>query len=259
MDGELRDGPEPPARPRAIVVADAHLGEVQHDVQRFVAFLRSCAQVQGLHALYILGDLFTLWIGTPRMQLSFHQPVLEALHTLREHGIRLTYVEGNRDYFLAPHYLQAPFDEIASDSTRLHIGNRHFYLAHGDLVNTADRPYRVWRAFSRNRLIYAGFLSLPRSLSVRLAHSIERKLRGTNRKNKAAFPSEICDRCARQLWQAGYDTIILGHFHEARHQCQMLSPLAKKKHLYVLPAWKDTSSYLAIGAEGQCSFHYDAD
>ena len=182
-----------------IVVADAHLDGLNKELEQFLSFLHSL-QESDIHVLYILGDLFNIWLGTPKMQLSYQISVIEALQVLQNTGIQVNYVEGNRDYFLSPLYLNAPFVEIASEYTQTVIGNTQFYLSHGDLVNVHDRQYRLWRSFSRNRIIYTGFKRLPRSVAVRLVHHLEQKLRGTNQRNKAS----LCKRrhslyCKRPL------------------------------------------------------------
>jgi UDP-2,3-diacylglucosamine pyrophosphatase LpxH len=166
--------------------------------------------------------------------------------------VLVKYVEGNRDYFLAPFYLDAPFAEIASEYTQTVIGNTHMYFSHGDLVNVFDRQYRLWRSFSRNRIIYTGLKWLPRSITVRLVHHLEQKLRETNQRNKLSFPAELCETYARNLLQAGNDVVILGHFHEEYHQEFLIN--RQKKYLYILPAWKDTHKYLEISDQGECSF-----
>lgn len=234
-----------------VVVADAHLESLSTELKHFLNFLFTL-QKSHIRALYILGDLFTIWLGTAKMLLKHQRPIIEALQRLRDEGISVKYVEGNRDYFLSPFYLHSPFVEIASESTQERIGNKCIHFSHGDLVNVHDRQYRLWRKISRNRILYAGFRGLPRSLAVRFARYLEQKFRETNREHKSYFPLKTCEAYARNLWQAGYDIIILGHFHK-EHQLEFFMN-GQKKYLYVLPAWKDTHKYLEISEQGECSF-----
>lgn len=235
----------------AVVVADAHLDGFNQELDRFLLFLSTLSR-RSIHTLYILGDLFTLWLGSPKLRLPYQQPVLEALHTLRAQGLEIKYVEGNRDYFLAPHYLDAPFVEVASEYTHEVIGARSFYFSHGDLVNVRDTQYRRWREISRNRIIYAGFNCLPRVVAVRLARYLEQTFRGTNQQHKSTFPADLCETYARNVFRTGYDVIILGHFHEARQQEFLLEN--RRTYLYILPAWKDTPTYLQISEQGEVGF-----
>lgn len=234
-----------------IVVADAHLDQQAQKLARFLSFL-DFLRASPPQALYLLGDLFTIWLGTAKMQLPHQATVVAALRTLQAQGIRLTYVEGNRDYFLAPCYLHAPFQEIAAEHAQARIGDKRVYFAHGDLVNAHDQQYRLWRSISRNRLLYRGFECLPRAVAVHFVHYLERAFRETNQRQKAAFPAETCADYARRILETGYDAIILGHFHEERQQTFAIN--GQPKYLYVLPAWKDTPTYLRITAHGACVF-----
>jgi UDP-2,3-diacylglucosamine diphosphatase len=233
-----------------IVIADAHLDNLNTELDDFLRFL-AALQHPPIRTLYILGDLFTFWIGTPQMQLPYQQAVIKALQALRDSQIIVKYVEGNRDYFLAPLYLDNPFAEIASEYAQEVFGNTRIYFAHGDLVNVSDRQYRLWRRISRSRFIYAGFKRLPRSVAVHVVRYLEHTLNRTNQRHKGSFPLKTCEAYARKVFQAGYDTLVLGHFHEARHH--EFSINGQQKSLYVLPAWKDTYTYLRISESGACS------
>lgn len=229
-----------------IVVADAHLDGLNNELDRFLSFLAQL-QERHIHSLFILGDLFNIWLGAPKLLLSHQKPVIDALQRLHNAGIQINYVEGNRDYFLAPLYLHAPFQNIASEFLKEEIGEKQYYFSHGDLVNIHDRQYRLWRKFSRNRLLFSVFNYLPQTVAVHIVHLLEQKFRTTNTRHKASFPLKTCRTYADSLWKQGYDVIILGHFHEGHYFT--ISSGHSQKALYVLPEWKKTYTYLSITAE----------
>ena len=241
---------EPERVPYAVVVADAHIDGEHSALQEFLSFLHGLPSIR-IRALYILGDLFNVWLGAPRLQLPYQGSVLEALRTLSHQGIDLIYVEGNRDYFLAPAYLGDPFRDIASESIWAEIGNHRIHFSHGDLVNVEDTQYRMWRHFSRNRGVYGMFNILPSFLALKLARYLESTFQATNQKHKTTFPADLCERYAHALFE-DYDTIILGHFHQQFHQSFQFHKQAKQ--VYALPAWKDTPVYLEITTQGECLF-----
>lgn len=230
-----------------LVIADAHLDDMDQELDIFLTFLTFLRE-NPIKTLYILGDLFTIWLGTPKFTLPHHTAVSQALSALNEVGIQVNYVEGNRDYFLAPFYLKTPFYQIADESLQETIGGRRFYFAHGDLVNVHDKPYRLWRSLSRNPWLFSVFRAIPRTLSVYLVQSLERRFRSTNRQHKSFFPERVCRAYAEERWEAGIDVIILGHFHEEHALSALLN--GKRHTLQVLPAWKDTYQYLLIDEEG---------
>ncbi len=235
-----------------LVLADAHLESFDEELELFLDFLHSSRQ-NDIQALLLLGDLFNIWIGTAKMELPHQIPVVKALQALYEHGVHLVYVEGNRDYFLAPRYLNPPFHEITSEGTQGKFGRHSIYFSHGDLVNLHDKQYRNWRRFSRNPLIFKLFSMLPQALAVAFVHKLEQTFRQSNQRHKSSFPLDTCREYAEQLWGEGYDTILLGHFHEQRR----LQPSDgdARQQLLVLPSWKDGHRYLTLSPEGECAFH----
>ena len=235
-----------------VVIADAHLDDMNQELELFLEFL-SFLQEHPCKTLYILGDLFTLWLGTPKLTLTHQPPVIQALCALKAAGIQVNYVEGNRDYFLAPLYLNAPFQQIAAEALQETVGGRRVYFAHGDLVNVHDRQYRIWRRFSRNPRLFSLFNAIPRSLAVSLAHLLEQHFRETNRKHKSTFPEDLCRAYAETHWKRGIDLIILGHFHEEHVLSASLD--GKPCVLHVLPAWKETHEYLRLDEEGKSALH----
>ncbi|GAK54240.1 metallophosphoesterase [Candidatus Moduliflexus flocculans] len=233
-----------------IVIADAHLDGVNRELRHFLSLLESF-RAQKIASLVLLGDIFNFWVGTSKMTLPCHAEVLNALTILKMSGVSLTYVEGNRDYFLARQFLHAPFHAVSSEGIRVEIAGRQWYFSHGDLVNIHDRQYRNWRRFSRNSLLFAAFNAMPQALTMWLAHAIEKRLRVTNRRYKSAFPVAECYEYAEMLWQQGCDMIVLGHFHQERRLERSAGDHANA--LLVLPAWKDSHRFLRISFQGDIS------
>ena len=231
-----------------IVIADAHLDGVNAQLHCFASLLESLRE-QKIADLVLLGDIFNFWIGTSKMTLPCHSAVVRLLTTLKERGIRLIYIEGNRDYFLARQFLHAPFHAISSEGIHIEIAGKQWYFSHGDLVNIHDWSYRSWRSLSRNAWLFAIFNAMPQMMAIRLANGIEAHLRGTNARHKSRFPAAACDEYARSLWSQGIDMIVLGHFHQERRIEQQISK--QTKTLCILPAWKDSQQFLRITPEGR--------
>lgn len=226
-----------------IYVADAHLTREDPEVGVFVEFLRKAAPRAS--AVGILGDLFNLWFGNRKFALPHHRRVVEALEELRARGVRLFYVEGNRDFGILRTHLGRPFDEVAEGSQVEPFDGRRFWATHGDEINVDDRQYRTWKAFSKSRPVYGAFSLLPGSWGMKLGETLEQKLAGTNLRNKSSFPEDHCVNYGRQVLQAGCDGLIMGHFHDER-----IVPLGtregKEVSAWILPAFRHTHRYLLI-------------
>lgn len=193
-----------------LIIADGHYCGDPDEAPRFAALLEKAVAL-GAREVSILGDLFELWLGLEGMEDANQAPVLKALWDLKEQGVRLRYVIGNKDFFLeewnARHGL---FDEVCAKRWE----RDGLVLQHGDLVNARDRPYRLWRWFVRARGTAALAKLLPRSFLARLAAALSRRLRHTNRYHKSYFPEAMLRAAAARERQG--TTLVFGHFHQHR-------------------------------------------
>jgi len=229
--------------PRPLVyVADSHLTEDDPEVESFIAFLRTAAA--GAGTVYILGDLFNVWFAEPKFRRPHQQRVLDAIQELVSRGVKVKFVEGNRDYSVRRNHLKNPFSDVAEDQLVEEHAGRRILAAHGDEVNREDRQYRLWKRFSRSFAVYGLFRLLPGSWGVRLGEKLERKLSGTNMRHKSRFPSEECAAWAGSLFPRICDTIVLGHVHEER---RIDLPGGT---VFVLPTWRGHHRYLSFGGDG---------
>lgn len=231
---------------RAVFLADAHLCGDDDNAKAFVQLARKAAAEQA--ALFLLGDIFDLWFGTPALTFGFQAPIIEELRELRRRGLRIYYVEGNRDFYLKKHYEGTLFDAVAEDDMRASVGPFKLYLAHGDEVNRADLAYRFWKAISKNRLAFGAASRVPASLFLPLADRLERKLKPTNPRFKGRFPEKECRDFAQKKFAAGADFVILGHFHD-----EHVIPFAQGQSprvLAVLPAWRELRRYFFLTSDG---------
>src|SRR5512143_1056224 len=128
---------------RVAVFADAHLGQVDRDADDFLAALERLRD-EGTRTVVLLGDIFHYFIGDAKFVTPLIERVLEAWRALAARGVALRYVEGNRDFFLEGTPFTAPFAAYGG-TDGLEVGGRKYAFVHGDRVNTADLPYRLWR------------------------------------------------------------------------------------------------------------------
>ncbi len=142
-----------------LFISDLHLsGERPETVRMFLQFLRERA-VEATH-LYILGDLFDVWIGDDDAQPPIPQ-VLDALRRLTDSGVWLGVMHGNRDFLLGERFCSATGAELLSDPTRCMLFGIPTLLMHGDLLCTDDTDYLAFRRQVRDPAFQRQFLSLP--------------------------------------------------------------------------------------------------
>jgi UDP-2,3-diacylglucosamine hydrolase len=196
------------------VIADAHLGGPGGEPAPLVRQLAEVAE-SGCRRLLLLGDLFQVWVGKRRFHTPEIELVVETLRGLRRAGVRVDYVEGNRDFFLAGSSYADAFDAIERE-VRFEVGGRRCLAVHGDDLNDSDRQYLFWRWLSKSALSHLLVSALPGVLARRLVGSTERRLAGTNFKHKRRIPEEAIRRYGERRLREGHDLLLLGHFHEER-------------------------------------------
>jgi UDP-2,3-diacylglucosamine hydrolase len=227
-------------------LADGHLtaddpARLATLVAALEALGRTCA------TLCILGDLFEVWLGLDA-PLPHVEAVGRALKALRADGIRTIYVEGNRDFRIGRGATRGFFDLVAEREHVEPFGECRYHLSHGDLVNRADRPYRLWRRFAKGALAPAGLGLLPDRLALDLAGWLERRLRTTNRTHKAVFPEAECQAYASERIAGGADFVLVGHFH-----CEVVTPLeagGRRGTFVSLPFWHAEPKPLVFDRSG---------
>lgn len=214
------------------VIADAHLGGPGGEAAPLIAQLEAVEE-RGCRHLVLLGDLFQGWVGFRRFETSEIAAVAAALRRLRGAGVRVDYVEGNRDFFLDRGPYADCFDAVVLE-VAFTAGGTRFLAVHGDGLDPRDRQYRFWRRASKSALSRLVISRTPRALARRLVWSTEARLSRTNLEHKRHVPREVLVPYAARRLAEGHDVLLLGHFHEERRW-----PVAGGL-LWLLPAWFDT-------------------
>ena len=195
------------------IVADSHLGGPGGDGEELCAQLEALPD-QGCRRLLLLGDIFHIWVGYRKFETPEIRRFAPVLESLRRQGLRIDYIEGNRDFFIAKSPWAHLFDSVTTEVALEHDGHR--YLAvHGDGLNDEDRQYLFWRWLSKSTPVHFGVQLLPGWIARRMMHSTERKLAQTNFKHRTNIPRQAIERYGQRRLTEGHDTLLLGHFHES--------------------------------------------
>jgi UDP-2,3-diacylglucosamine hydrolase len=224
------------------VFADCHVGRRPGDEEPFLAALEA-AQKRGARAITLLGDIFHFFIAHPKFETAAIRRFLDAARRLKEAGVAVTYVEGNRDFFLRGSYAESAFRSVCDEET-FEAGGRRFLATHGDLLNERDRPYRFWRFLSKNALSRAALDFVPKGMGNRLVSRVEGRLGRSNFKHKSRLPVEMIRAFAGKRFRGGVDVLLLGHFHT------VWTDDFEGGRVEILPAFVDERKWMEIGEDG---------
>ena len=220
-------------------ISDLHLqaGEPA-TAQVFRDYLRVC----DADALFILGDLFEVWIGDDLLAATAAERAAEPEHDflagicaeLRAFSARhaLFVLHGNRDFLLGAGFCAACGATLLDDPTLLRWRGHRLLLSHGDALCLADRDYLAFREQVRQPGWRNAFLARP--LAERAAFARGLRARSEARKQDPAMTWADVDHPAACDWlrARGADTLLHGHTHRpGRHE------LGDGRHRLVLGDW----------------------
>ncbi len=163
-------------------------------------------------ALYILGDLFEVWLGDD-VSPQHYQAVIQALRHTAQQNTPVYLMHGNRDFLVGERLANAAACQIITDPLIINLYGHRTLLTHGDTLCTDDVTYQKYRAGVRDTLWQQKFLSL--SPSEREAAAA--LYREESKKQTAAKSAEIMDvnqQAVREMMkQHDVTRLIHGHTH----------------------------------------------
>jgi UDP-2,3-diacylglucosamine hydrolase len=224
-----------------LVIGDSHIGLSEGSERPVVAWLERAA-ARRPRALYINGDLFHYLIAHRKFTTASVEKVFAAFRRLRDGGIPIHYVEGNRDFFLKGSFVEQSVTDVGLEYT-LPAGDRRYLIVHGDMINDRDWPYRFWRRASKNPLSKLGVSLIPRRMAKQFVDSVEKRLASSNFKHKSRLPTELMAQYARSRTREGFTDVIFGHFHQ-----KLVMPVDGAR-VTILPPWYETGEAMVIDAD----------
>jgi len=200
-----------PASWRAVdLISDLHL---QAGDRATLDAWRGYLDTTPADALFILGDLFEVWVGDDAAASEgFEQTAAQWLHAAAQR-LTIHVLHGNRDFLLGPAFAEAAGLRLIADPTVLVFQGRRWLLSHGDLLCLADTDYLAFRAQVRTPAWQSAFLARPLAERRALAREIRTQSEARKADPQAVW-ADVDDAAAAQwLQRAGAGTLIHGHTH----------------------------------------------
>jgi UDP-2,3-diacylglucosamine hydrolase len=221
-----------------VIIGDSHIGLTDGSERRIVEWLDRLEAARP-RALYLNGDLFHYLIAHPKFFTPAIGKVFERLRALRDAGVPVHYVEGNRDFFLRGSFAEKAVTDVGLEYA-IDAGPKKFLIVHGDMINDRDLPYRFWRRASKNPLSRLAISLIPRGTAKNFVDSVEKKLSKTNFKHKSRIPLELMQTYGAKRSREGFTDVVFGHFHEKT----VLEEGGTT--VMILPPWYETGEALVI-------------
>ena len=230
-----------------LFISDLHLSPARPQlVAAFHTFARGPARSAA--ALYVLGDLFDVWLGDDQLREPLAAGVAGALAELPALGIPVYLQCGNRDFLLGERFAQACRATLLPDAVVHDLYGIPTLLMHGDLLCTDDVDYQRFRAYWKDPKRRRRLLARPYFVR----RMIAAVMRFGSRRATAAKREQIMDVNAGAVVAAMREhrvtRLIHGHTHRpARHDLTVDGlPCAR----WVLADWYRVGSYLEVSPDG---------
>ena len=201
----------------SIFVSDLHLTPDRPEAtERFFHLLAGVAPRAS--ALYVLGDLFEHWVGDDDVEEPFNASVADAIRSLSGQGVRVSFMQGNRDVLAGQGFVARCGASLIADPTVIELHGTRTLLMHGDSLCTDDTEYQAFRTYARDPENQRRFLAQP--IAARRAQMMG--MRAESEKSKKGKAADIMDvstaTVERTLREFGFPRLIHGHTHRpARH------------------------------------------
>jgi UDP-2,3-diacylglucosamine hydrolase len=206
-------------------ISDLHL---QDDEPATFSAWQSFMQNTTADAVFILGDLFEVWVGddainSPALrnydvderlgirESTFEQRCVEVLN-IASKRLDIFFLHGNRDFLLSQAFEKASGSQCLNDPSCLEFAGERWLLTHGDTLCLDDTDYLAFRAQVRSADWQQNFLAKPLQERQAIARSI--RAQSELRKQSGLTYADI-DEAEAIRWLTDYQasTLIHGHTH----------------------------------------------
>lgn len=191
-------------------ISDLHLQA--SDPATFSAWQHYMQTMQA-DAIFILGDLFEVWVGDDVLQE--HSFEHQCAHVILQTAARVPvfFMHGNRDFLVGSDLMTACNTTLLVDPTVLTFNQQRWLLSHGDALCLDDLDYMQFRQQVRSTEWQQTFLAKPLAERQAIARGLRQQSEA--RKSSGADYADVDANAARQwLAQADCPTLIHGHTHK---------------------------------------------
>jgi UDP-2,3-diacylglucosamine hydrolase len=200
----------PPEWRTADFISDLHLQAA--DPATFDAW-RAYMRSTPANAVFILGDLFEVWVGDDAAAAPGFEADCAAVLKATAARLPVFLMHGNRDFLVGPGLMQSSGATLLDDPTVLTFLGRRWLLTHGDALCLDDTDYLAFREQVRSPAWQRELLAKP--LAERRA--IARGLREQSEAHKRSGVTYAdVDRATAAAWLQAADAAVMIHGHTHR-------------------------------------------
>jgi len=229
-----------------VFISDLHLSANSAQVLRHLSGVLHTHAV-GADALYVLGDLFEIWLGDDAMAPE-HRAVLALFRGVRDSGTPVYFMRGNRDFLIGPEFVAVSGMQVLDDPCVVDLYGTRTLLMHGDLLCTDDTDYLAFRRQVRNPVWQEQFLALSIPERIRMGREARSASQDAGEKKNAEIMDANTLTVEQFMLEHRVHRLIHGHTHRPGvHKFTLAGQPAER---IVLGDWHDFASVLVVDKQG---------
>lgn len=192
-------------------ISDLHLHASEPDTYAaWVNYLHTCTA----DALFILGDLFEVWVGDDILNdpHTFESVCAAQLYAAAQYR-PIFIMRGNRDFLMGDRFAHASASQLLNDPTLLRVAEHNLLLTHGDSLCLADTEYQNFRSTVRSPMWKQNFLDRPLQERQEIAKTM--RMQSESQKSKRNDFIDVDNNAAiAHLHAVQAKTMVHGHTHQ---------------------------------------------
>ncbi len=202
---------------KAWFISDIHLKNVnERNSISLLRFLNSLKDDKTTTHLFLLGDIFDLWVGDSDFFQSKFQSIVDAILELKRKGIEIVYFEGNHDL-----HIKSFWEDFAipvwTHEKYYQLGPWKVRLEHGDFINERDMAYKRLRSFLRMPVLERVAYTIPGKIWDAIGTKASRYSRSHSAQYRLDKEKDlrqmIRSYAQRKFTEENFDILVTGHMH----------------------------------------------
>jgi UDP-2,3-diacylglucosamine hydrolase len=225
--------------------SDFHLGTPSYEasLQREKKVVQWLEEITtDCDTLFLLGDVFDFWYEYKTVVPKNYVRLLGQLAKMSDQGIEIYFFKGNHDMWTFDYLSKEIGIHVISEELKIVLGDKHFYLHHGDALWHGETMYKFIRKIFRSSWAIWLFHRLHPNFGIGLANYLSR----TSRKKNSVIDEQEIPLEKEYQYQFAQDYLkhnevdyfIFGHRHRPAN-----IPLAKNGRLINLGDWVTKYTY----------------
>jgi UDP-2,3-diacylglucosamine hydrolase len=229
-----------------LFISDLHLAADRPEIgEQLIEFLKK--EATQADALFILGDLFEVWIGDDDPD-PYNAGIEHALGSVVKSGTPVFFMHGNRDFMIGKKFSMETGVQLIPDPFVIGLYGKDILLSHGDAYCTDDVEYQAIRKMTRDPEWQAMMLEKP--LEERRAFAVQ--AREASKAHGEGIDEVISDVNVEAIEQAMLENkvrlMVHGHTHRPSVHAQTINGMTAKR--IVLGDWYEQGSILRWNQRG---------